>query len=65
MSRAVLRATGVLTIAAAVRGRGEPEMNGEKGTASLAVILAGIQSAREGRRVEVAEVLAGSVLRPC
>jgi predicted dehydrogenase len=44
--------------AAAVRGRGEPEMNGEKGTASLAVILAGIQSAREGRRVEVAEVLA-------
>ncbi|HEY6359797.1 MAG TPA: Gfo/Idh/MocA family oxidoreductase [Vicinamibacterales bacterium] len=44
--------------AAAVRGRGEPEMNGEKGTASLAVVLAGIQSAREGRRVEVAEVLA-------
>jgi predicted dehydrogenase len=44
--------------AAAVRGQGEPEVNGEKGTASLAVILAGIQSAREGRRVEVAEVLA-------
>ncbi len=44
--------------AAAVRGQGEPEMNGERGTASLAVILAGIQSAREGRRVEVAEVLA-------
>jgi hypothetical protein len=33
-------------------------MDGEKGTASLAVVLAGIQSAREGRRVEVAEVLA-------
>jgi predicted dehydrogenase len=48
--------------AAAVRGRGEPEMNGEKGTASLAVVLAGIQSAREGRRVEVAEVLA---MAPC
>ena len=44
--------------AAAVRGRGEPEMNGERGTASLAVLLAGIRSAREGRRVEVAEVLA-------
>jgi len=44
--------------AAAVRGRGAPEMDGEKGTASLAVLLAGITSAREGRRVEVAEVLA-------
>ena len=48
--------------AAAVRGQGEPEMNGEKGTASLAVVLAGIQSARERRRVEVAEVLA---MAPC
>ena len=44
--------------AAAVRGDGEPEMDGEKSTASLAVLLAGIQSAREGRRVEVREVLA-------
>lgn len=43
--------------AAAVRGDGEPEMNGEKATASLAVLLAGIRSARDGRRVEVAEVL--------
>ncbi len=43
--------------AAAVRGDGEPEMNGEKSTASLAVLLAGIKSAREGRRVEVAEML--------
>jgi len=48
--------------AAAVRGEGEPEMNGEKSTTSLAVVLAGIQSAREGRRVEVAEVLA---MAPC
>jgi len=43
--------------AAAVRGNGEPEMDGEKSTASLAVLLAGIKSAREGRRVEVAEIL--------
>jgi len=43
--------------ARAVRGEAEPEMDGEKSTASLAVILAGIKSAREGRRVEVAELL--------
>jgi predicted dehydrogenase len=43
--------------AAAARGEAEPEMDGEKGTASLAVLLAGIRSAREGRRVEVKEVL--------
>jgi len=43
--------------ARAVRGECEPEMDGEKGTDSLAVLLAGIKSAREGRRVEVAEVL--------
>lgn len=43
--------------AAAVRGEGQPEMDGEKATASLAVLLAGIRSAREGRRVEVAEIL--------
>ena len=41
----------------AVRGRGKPEMGGEGATASLAVIRAGIVSAREGRRVEVAEML--------
>jgi predicted dehydrogenase len=46
--------------AAAARGNGRPEMDGEKGTASLAVLLAGIKSAREGRRVEVAEILAGA-----
>jgi predicted dehydrogenase len=46
--------------AAAVRGEGEIEMDGERSTASLAVLLAGIKSAREGRRVEVAEVLANA-----
>src|SRR6267143_1302801 len=44
--------------AAAVRGDAEPEMDGARSTASLAVILAGILSAKEGRRVEVEEVLA-------
>lgn len=43
--------------AAAVRGEGAPEMGGEQGTDSLAVLLAGIRSAREGRRVEIAEIL--------
>jgi predicted dehydrogenase len=43
--------------AAAVRGESEPEMDGERGTTSLAVLLAGIKSAKEGRRVEVREVL--------
>ncbi len=43
--------------AAAVRGEGQPEMDGERGTASLAVIRAGIESARTGRRIEVAEIL--------
>ena len=44
--------------AAAARGQGEPEMDGERATRSLATIRAGIVSAREGRRVEVAEILA-------
>ena len=43
--------------AGAVRGAGKPEMGGEAATTSLAVIRAGIVSAREGRRVEVAEML--------
>src|SRR6266850_3271324 len=43
--------------ARAVRGDGEPEMDGERATTSLAVILAGVRSAKEGRRVEVAEIL--------
>jgi predicted dehydrogenase len=43
--------------ARAARGDGEPEMDGERSTRSLAVILAGIQSARDGRRVEVEEIL--------
>jgi predicted dehydrogenase len=44
--------------ARAVRGETQPEMDGERSTASLAVILAGIRSAKEGRRVEVREILA-------
>jgi hypothetical protein len=32
-------------------------MDGERATASLAVLLAGIKSAKEGRRIEVKEVL--------
>lgn len=44
----------------AARGRGKPEMDGEAATTSLAVLRAGIKSAREGRRVEVAEILAGN-----
>jgi predicted dehydrogenase len=44
--------------AAAVRGNGAPEMGGDSATASLAVVRAGIVSAREGRRVEIAEILA-------
>jgi predicted dehydrogenase len=44
--------------ARAVRGEVEPEMDGERSTASLAVILAGIRSAKEGRRVEVKEIMA-------
>jgi predicted dehydrogenase len=43
--------------ARAVRGECEPEMDGERATRSLAVILAGIRSAKEGKRIEVAEVL--------
>jgi predicted dehydrogenase len=46
--------------AAAVRGGPRPEMGGEGGTRSLAVIRAGIKSAREGRRVQVAEIFEGS-----
>ena len=40
-----------------VRGNGKPEVGGEFATTSLAVIRAGVRSAREGRRVEVAEIL--------
>jgi predicted dehydrogenase len=45
--------------AAAVRGQGRHEVGGEYATISLAVVRAGIVSAREGRRVEVAEILGG------
>jgi len=43
--------------AAAARGEGRHEVGGEYATISLAVVRAGILSAREGRRVEVAEIL--------
>jgi predicted dehydrogenase len=43
----------------AVRGKGKPEMGGEASTRSLAVLRAGIKSAREGRRVEIAELMNG------
>jgi predicted dehydrogenase len=43
--------------AAAARGHGQHEVGGEYATRSLAVVRAGILSAREGRRVEVAETL--------
>jgi predicted dehydrogenase len=42
--------------AGAVRGRGAPEIGGAQATESLAVIRAGLISARERRRVEIAEV---------
>jgi predicted dehydrogenase len=45
--------------AAAARGQGRHEVGGEYATKSLAVVRAGILSAREGRAVEVAEILNG------
>ena len=43
--------------AAAVRGQGIPEVDGEKATLSLAVMHAGIRSAQQGRRVDISEIL--------
>jgi predicted dehydrogenase len=43
--------------ATAARGGGQHEVGGEYATRSLAVVRAGILSAREERRVEVAEIL--------
>lgn len=40
-----------------VRGKATPEVGGERATESLAVIRAGVKSAREGRVVEVTEIL--------
>jgi len=45
--------------AAAARGQGRHEVGGEEATRSLAVVRAGSLSAREGRAVEVAEILNG------
>jgi predicted dehydrogenase len=44
--------------AEAARGRGAPEVGGEGATESLAVVKAGVKSAREGRHVAVSEILA-------
>lgn len=41
----------------AVRGAAQPEMDGAAAVSSLAVIRAGVRAAREGRRVEVSEIL--------
>lgn len=43
----------------AVRGQGQHEVGGEEATRSLAAVRAGVLSAREGRAVEVAEILNG------
>ena len=43
--------------AACVRGKATPEVGARRATESLAVIRAGVRSAREGRAVEVAEIL--------
>jgi predicted dehydrogenase len=43
--------------AACVRTGGAPEVGGRRATESLAVIRAGVKSAKEGRVVEVAEIL--------
>ena len=45
--------------AAAARGQRQHEVGGEEATRSLAVVRAGILSGREGRSVEVAELLNG------
>jgi len=45
--------------AAAISGNGVPEVGGEGATESLAVVKAGILSVKQGRHVEVAEILAG------
>ncbi len=43
--------------AACIRGEAVPEVGGERATASLAVIRAGVRSVAEARRIEVAEIL--------
>jgi predicted dehydrogenase len=43
--------------AAACQGNGKPEVSGDFATRSLAVVRAGILSAREGRKIEVEEIL--------
>jgi len=43
--------------AAVIRGSGKPEVGGDYATRSLAVVRAGMLSAREGRKVDVDEIL--------
>ena len=43
--------------ASCIRSGGKPEVGPERATESLAVIMAGIKSAAEGRRVEIVEIL--------
>ena len=45
--------------AAAINGDGVPEVGGEGATESLAVVKAGVLSVKQGRHVEVAQILAG------
>ncbi len=47
-----------------VRGAAVPEVGGERATRSLAVILAGVRSAQQGRIVEVAEILDAADRKP-
>ena len=44
--------------AACIRGEATPTVDGQRATESLAVILTGITSVKEGRTVDVAEILA-------
>ena len=44
--------------AACIRGEAKPAVDGQRATESLAVIRAGITSVKEGRAVDVAEILA-------
>jgi predicted dehydrogenase len=45
--------------ASCIRDGGKPETDGWWGTRNLAVVMAGIKSAREGRAVDVAEIAGG------
>ena len=46
--------------AACIRGETTPEVGGQMATESLAVIHAGVKSVKEGRTVDVAEIMESS-----